>query len=334
MIPKTKTQTQTPSLNGEKKASSRNTIPPLLSKEDEGRKPLYAESRVFIDELAVVCAELRCASREYRDDIFEFLKWFHPDRRRSRDITSRIEACPRPIRAALEHCVAFTFRFRVWLHGMKTKVGGLEITPIYEKISGSDLRARIGKGALVPRENDEDRFLESDQTGEHYEDYRVKLVSKPVGGEVGTFRILRLELAENQNSELMHILNAFYDPLTLNFIEIQRRISGRHTQNYLMCIVGELSDAKAWRKAGSVRPQMIKRVYGVSTRGRKSNVNRRARDMALAAQYGDNVKASTNASIEQRGQNPAEVSDKGYRREKERILRATRTHAKLTSKKN
>jgi hypothetical protein len=101
-----------------------------------------------------------------------------------------------------------------------------------------------------------------------------------------------------------------------------------------MCIVGELSDGKAWRKAGSVRPQMIKRVYGLSTRGRKSNFEQRARDMILVAQHGPNVKASTNASIEQRGQNPGYVSDKDFRREKQRIIRATKAHDKLTFRQN
>jgi hypothetical protein len=334
MIQKARNQTKTPPSTGDKKASSRNTAPPLPSEEHERRERLYADSRVFSNELTVVVGDLYNASAEYRDDIFEFLKWFHPDRCRSQAIATRIRACLKPIRPALEHYVAFAFRFRVWLHGMKTKDGRLRISPVFEGISGPHLDAKLRKGALVPPKNDDDRFAESNETGEHYEDYRFKLVSKAVGDEIGPVRLLRFGVAENRDSELMHILNSFYDPLELNFVEVQRRISGKQTQNYLMCIVGELSDGRAWRKAGSVRTQMIKRVYGVSTRGRKSNFDQRARDMVLVAKYGSNVKASANASIEQRGQNPAFVPDNDFRRVKQRMLRATRTHQKLTSHQN
>jgi hypothetical protein len=214
---------------------------------------------------------------------------------------------------------------------MKTKDGKLRISPVFEEISAPHLDAKLRRGALVPPKNDTDGFIESNETGEHYEDYRLKLISDTVGREVGPFRFLRLVVPENGHSELMQILNSFYDPLELSFVEIQRRISHNLTQHYLVCIVGELSDGRAWRKAGSARTQMIKRVYGVSTRGRKSNLDQRARDMILVGQYGSNIKASTNASIEQSGQNPAYVSDKDFRREKERMLRATRTHQKLTS---
>ena len=329
-----KSQTKTPPSIGDKNVPPRNTTLFLPSEERERRERLYAGSRVFCNELTIVAGDLYNASAEYRDDIFEFLKWFHPDRRRSQAIATRIKVCPKPIRSALEHYVAFAFRFRVWLHGMKTKDGVLRIRPVYEEISGPHLDAKLRMGVLVPPKNDDDRFVESNETGEHYDDYRFKLVSKAVGDEIGPFRLLRVEVAENRNSELMSILNSFYDPLALNFVEVQRRISGKQTQNYLMCIVGELSDGRAWRKAGSVRTQMIKRVYGVSTRGRKSNFDQRARDMILVAQYGPNVKASTNASIGQCEQNPAYVSDKDFRRVKERMLRATRTHDKLTSRQN
>ena len=181
---------------------------------------------------------------------------------------------------------------------------------------------------------DVDRFVESNETGDHYEDYRLKLSSRAVGDEVGPIRMLRFEVNQTKNRELIHILNTFYDPLALNFVEIRWRISGNRVQNYLMCLIGELSDEIAWREAGKVRPQMIKRVYGVSTRGRKPNFNQRADDMIVVAERGFNVRANTNASIEQRGQNPAVLSDKDYRREKQRMKRAIKTYDKLTSRQS
>jgi hypothetical protein len=75
--------------------------------------------------------------------------------------------------------------------------------PVYEEISGSHLDGKLRKGALAPPMKDDDRILESNETGEHYKGCRFKLVSKAVGDEIGPFRLLRVELAENSNSELV-----------------------------------------------------------------------------------------------------------------------------------
>jgi len=258
MIQKTKSQTKTPPSTGDKKAPTRNTVFPVfekgpISKVHNRRKILYATSFVFKKELAAITSALINTSVNYRNDVLKFLKCFHPDRHDFMDIAARIADCPKPLRPALKHYVAFAFRFRVRLHGRRSEDGELLIEPVYEEISSPRLYAKLKKGALVPVEND-DQFAESDKIGDHYDDFRSKLkLETGDEDEPESFRLLHIKIADSRNSELMRIVNTFYDPLALNFIDIERRVVGKQTQHYLMCIIGELSEDRVCRNDGFIR---------------------------------------------------------------------------------
>ena len=285
-----------------------NTMAP---ESKESRKALYSMSSLFTKELAAVTVALEQGSEDFCEEIFRFLKWFRPERTQFPAISERLAVTPEAIRPVLEHYAFFAFRFRIWLHGRKTKSGKLRVTPVYEEISPHHLRGKLGAAGIIPARRD----LAPE------EDYRWNLERKPANDSDKSYRwreegyrFFELIVDDRRASDLMRIVDTFYDPVALNFREITRRISRKREHHYLICMIGELSDRKAWRDAESMRTKMIKELYDASTRGRKADPLRTRIAMHMAAKYGTNVKASANESLTESGRNSGIVSDKEYRR--------------------
>jgi hypothetical protein len=107
----------------------------------------------------------------------------------------------------------------------------------------------------------------------------------------------------------------------MNFIEVESRISNLHSQHYLLCIIGELTSTKDWRHAAAARTEMLKRLYGVSARGRKPNAHTIVDEMRLAAKHGENTKASAVGSARLSGASESASAPISYRAREERAKR-------------
>jgi hypothetical protein len=146
-------QDMTRSAHRQRKGMKRTYPNTRLPRSEPLRKQQYSGSRVFLNQLAAITAVLEKQSTDFRDELFRFLRWFHPDRCRSLEVADAIAASPKAIRPTLEQYVAFAFRFKVWLHAQKisdANSDGLLIRPVYEKVSGPHLRAQLSGGRLRP----------------------------------------------------------------------------------------------------------------------------------------------------------------------------------------
>ncbi len=304
-----------------------NTYVPTSSLSSK-RAARYQRSNVFTKELMIVQSELESYSGRAARDIFKFLRWFRPDRSSPHVVTQRIRDCEKASEATLDHYVSFAFRFRVRMHANLTPEGGVKVRPVYEPISDRFLVGRLAKGGLLPLQVAIGKKSKSPKLdpGEHVEDYRARLSDPEAVGypAVDQYSQRFMRLAVEGESELMRIVEAFYDPLALNFVEIQKWISRAHKQSYLMCLVGELTDVKDWRSAASVRTEMISRLYDVSTRGRRPDRRRFVQAVPHILRNRDNVKATANELENQGG------DGKTWRATQERMRRMTSTVAKST----
>lgn len=328
VMPANKQVRPTPSDDSRRPFSERNTeVLSVYSK----RAPRYKSSRVFSNELVVVQAELEAFTGKAAKDIFKFLRWFHPDRSRPSEVEKHIGKSEEATKACLAHYVAFASRFRVWMHANLMTNGCVKVRPVYEPISDRYLAARLIKKQLVPiteASGKERKRSARKNHGEHEEDRRAILRDKAAVGydaqDRYPHRFMRLEVSGDSDSELITILETFYDPLALNFIEIKKTILDAHHQTYLVCLVGELANANDWKRAGSVRTKLISRLYGVNPRGRKRDRGRFAEVAPHVLKHGDNVKASANEIS-----GPL-ATERESRKITEQVRRATATVAQST----
>jgi hypothetical protein len=225
--------------------------------------------KAFKFQLKLIANRLQSFESEV-DDIIRFLRWFNPYRHRSMDTGKRMKRFSRDLKNVLTAYVSFVFRFRVRLLANRSTNGKLDLTAVCEEVSPPFLRAILRNGRLLP--------LKGDQP---YNDYRDNLRSeRPEFAETlesELFRFMVLELNSDLSrrvgtsgkSEFLQVIETFYDPLKLNFIIVDRKVSQAPVQSYLFCLVGEMISLEQWRTGGAVKTKLTEYIYGRSPRGRK-----------------------------------------------------------------
>jgi hypothetical protein len=233
------------------------------------RALLYQVNEAFKFQLKLIANRLESFESDV-DDIIRFIRWFNPYRHRSMDTAKRMKRFSHELKDTLTAYVSFVFRFRVQLLANRSANGKLKLTTVCEDVSPPFLRAILRNGRLLP--------LKDDQP---YNDYRDNLRSKrpkfteALKSELFRFMVLELNsdlsrrVGTSGKSELLQVIDTFYDPLKLNFIIVDRKVFKAPVQSYLFCLVGEMISLEQWRTGGAVKTKLTEYIYGRSPRGRK-----------------------------------------------------------------
>jgi hypothetical protein len=249
----------------------------------------YARSNDFSKEMIDLQMRLR-KRRERYQEIVKFIRWFHKrPAHSSAEIEDRLADHPADIRPLLARYVVFSVRFRVALNVYQNDEGGLELEPVFAPVSDDWLAGQVTESGLVPEPgygDQDDDVRDSVAIGNQHLNGFLKTAIENRNVRVSYFTI------EDRCPGVLRALDDLYDPLSLNYMILDRRLFGQTSHAYLICLIGELSSSEDWKATQSFREALNKMFYQTSSRGRRPNLKTYLRNTAALDRQGDHVDAS------------------------------------------
>jgi hypothetical protein len=308
------------------------------------RQEKYEDAPLFFN----AWTQLKYRLKKKRPDaeiVVKFIRWFDPLRHGYRDVAKQLKELPPSAVRDIEDYVSFLYRFRIRVAAKLLDPEHVELTPEFPAISNDVLIGQLRRGRFDPIGR-----TGPYEEGEVEEEYLDNLADTAGLSEVfieelrkkRPFRFLTLRVpdaAAEKRSELLWLLDTFYDPLHLNFVLVERQIASqkgypltenaektsnkpRAKQHYLICIIGELSDSKSWDLASKVRTQAIKHFHGSSPRGRKPNRRQQDANNAALLKEDENIEAATYQTVKAAGLDYGTANERTVRKYRESVRRS------------
>jgi hypothetical protein len=280
------------------------------------RQQRYAQSGIFVRELIKIKGRLE-RRRDDAKGIAGFVHWFNRSDRSLREVTDRLKTFPPDIARELEAYVLFAYRFRVLFQADVADGGKLTFDIVYREPSAQFLVGELLRNGELIAVRGKPFFYDAELL-----DYLAASDDERPGftKSVRAKEVRFLKVKTSSPSPFTRLLDTIYDPLTLNFVVVDRRITQRKTQTYLICVVGELAGA-TWRHASHVPTEFFKSIYGSSSRGRRRDLDEANMESAALVNNDGAIESSAYEVIQSTGGDYSKAPDPEIQKRRRRVRR-------------